>query len=52
MNPLMLTAWLRSRLRTDERGLIARDTIVVVLVVVAIIALVLWILTTFAVTKK
>lgn len=47
-----LIAWLRARTRYDERGVLNQGALVTVLVLLAIVALLFWLATSFHVSKK
>jgi len=51
-NPMILVAWLRARTRFDQRGVASQGLLVTVLVVLAIVALAFWLITSFGVHKK
>lgn len=47
-----LIAWARARTRFDTRGMVAQGVLVTALIVLAIIALLLWIVTGYHVSRK
>jgi hypothetical protein len=47
-----LLTWARARSRYDQRGVVDRGVLTTLLVIAGIVALVLWIVTSFGVHKK
>lgn len=47
-----LLTWARARTRVDQRGWTTQSVLITILVVLAIIALLFWLITSFQVAKK